>query len=288
MEYMQFPAWHFNHLKLIRCNVWNRHTTNHGVYGVYLFLHCSPTIQECKQLNGVEGIGPTMGWAVIGWETPCDHTHLTPMCHMGVVMCCLSANHSLPHSGPILSYMYFPDLPLPFFFLFDCQIKLCNSSSVSVSSHQVIDIAGNLFSFCSVCNFPPFSSALIPVRNILSLFSQIYKFYIFCMFNVLWISAYFVDALTLSAPALQSYVIHHTRVRQKSHFSKMHFLPQLTIVLHRITKENLNFSPKEARLHYNLSSIMCYPLFVSISKFICPKNTNWWRIRSNFVLLFLL
>ena len=94
--------------------------------------------------------------------------------------------------------------------------------------------------------------------------------------------------LTLSTPALQSYVIHHTCMRQKFHFSKMLFLPWLTIVLHRITKKNLHFSPKEARVHYNLSSIVCYSLFLSVSAFICPKNTNWWRIRSNFVLFFLL
>ena len=46
---------------------------------------------------------PTMGRAVIGWEGTRDHTHVTPMCHMGVVTWCLSANHSSPHSGPILS-----------------------------------------------------------------------------------------------------------------------------------------------------------------------------------------
>ena len=104
-------------------------------------------------------------------------------------------------------------------------------------------------------------------------------------FCSLW---FLISSLTLSAPALQSYVIHHTHMRQKFYFSKILFLPWLTIVLHRITKENLSFSPKEARACYNLSSMMCYPLFVSISKFICPKNTNWWRIRSNFVPLFLL
>ena len=83
--------------------------------------------------------------------------------------------------------------------------------------------------------------------------------------------------LTLSTPALQSYVICHTRMRQKFHFTKMLFLPWLTIVLHMKTKENLCFSPKKARAHYNSGLNMCYPLFASRSKFICPKNTNWWR-----------
>ena len=43
---------------------------NYGVYGVHgvrgvclVYLHCRLVIQE---LNGVEGIGPTMGRAVIG------------------------------------------------------------------------------------------------------------------------------------------------------------------------------------------------------------------------------
>ena len=85
--------------------------------------------------------------------------------------------------------------------------------------------------------------------------------------------------LTLCAPALQSYVIWHTHVRQKFHFSKIFFLPWLTIVLHRITKENLYFSPKKARGCYNSPLIMCYPLFASSSKFIYSKTTNWWRIQ---------
>ena len=90
--------------------------------------------------------------------------------------------------------------------------------------------------------------------------------------------------LTLSVPALQSYVICHTHVRQKFHFSKMLFLPWLTIVLCRKTKENLHFSLKKARIHYNLSLNMCYPLFASRSKFICPKNTIWWRIQEVIIL----
>ena len=85
--------------------------------------------------------------------------------------------------------------------------------------------------------------------------------------------------LTLCALVLQSYVIWYTSVRQKFYFSKMLFLPQLTIVLHRITKENLHFSPKKARVHYNLALNMWYPLFASRSKFNCPENTNWWRIQ---------
>ena len=44
--------------------------------------------------------------------------------------------------------------------------------------------------------------------------------------------------LTLSAPALQTYVIQHTHMTQKFHFSKVLFLPWLTIVLHRKTKES--------------------------------------------------
>ena len=96
--------------------------------------------------------------------------------------------------------------------------------------------------------------------------------------------------LTLSAPALQSYVICHSCVRQKFHFSKMLFLPWLTIVLHRITKENLHFSPKKARVHYNLALNMCYPLFTSRSKFNCPENTNGGEFKKKylyFVALFL-
>ena len=45
-----------------------------------------------------------MGRAVIGREGTCGHTLVTPMCHMGVVTWCLSANHSSPHSVPILSH----------------------------------------------------------------------------------------------------------------------------------------------------------------------------------------
>ena len=86
-------------------------------------------------------------------------------------------------------------------------------------------------------------------------------------------------ALTLSAPTLQSYVICRSCMRQKFHFSKMLILPWLTIVLHRITKENLHFSPKKGRVHYNLAVNMCYPLFASRSKFNYPENTNWWRIQ---------
>ena len=85
--------------------------------------------------------------------------------------------------------------------------------------------------------------------------------------------------LTLSALALQSYVICHSCVRQKFHFSKMLFLPWLTIVLHRITKEKLRFSAKKARTCYDLALNMCYPLFASRSKLNCPENTNWWRIQ---------
>ena len=85
-------------------------------------------------------------------------------------------------------------------------------------------------------------------------------------------------------PALQSYVMHHTRMRQKFHFPKMLFLPWLTIVLCMKTKENLHFSPKKGRACYNLGLNMCYPLFASKSQFICPKNTNWWRIQEVIIL----
>ena len=37
---------------------------------------------------------------------------MTPMCHVGVVTWCLSANHSSPHSGPILSHMHALELQL--------------------------------------------------------------------------------------------------------------------------------------------------------------------------------
>ena len=120
------------------------------------------------------------------------------------------------------------------------------------------------------------------LRHILGPILVIFEIYMYYFLGGLSVSLHF----TLSVPVLQSYVIRHTCMKQKSNIWKMLFLPWLTIVLHRIIKENLHFSPKEARVHYNLSTIMSYPLFVSRSKFICPKNTNRWRIRSNFVLLF--
>ena len=74
--------------------------------------------------------------------------------------------------------------------------------------------------------------------------------------------------LTLSAPALQSYVIQHTRMRQKFCFSKRPFLPWLTIVLHRIIKEILSFCRKKPRVHCNSPLIMCYPLDQNIFYFL--------------------
>ena len=61
--------------------------------------------------------------------------------------------------------------------------------------------------------------------------------------------------LTLSATALQSYVIRHTRVRQKFHFSKMIFLPRLTIVLRRIYNQR-KFAFFSQRVCYNLTLIV--------------------------------
>ena len=74
--------------------------------------------------------------------------------------------------------------------------------------------------------------------------------------------------LTLRAPALHSYENRPTRMRLQSHIDKLISLPQLTIVFHRITKENLDFSHKKSRVHYNSPLIMCCPLFTSTSKFI--------------------
>ena len=79
----------------------------HGVHGVdgvhgvcFIYLHCRLAIQE---LNGVEGIVANYGASCDWLRATRDHTHVTPMCHVGVVTWCLSANHSSPHSGPILS-----------------------------------------------------------------------------------------------------------------------------------------------------------------------------------------
>ena len=66
--------------------------------------------------------------------------------------------------------------------------------------------------------------------------------------------------LTLSAPALQTYVNHPDHMWLKFHFSKSTLLPWLTIVLLRIAKENLSFCDKKWRVHYNSPQIMCYPL----------------------------
>ena len=67
--------------------------------------------------------------------------------------------------------------------------------------------------------------------------------------------------LTLSAPALQSYVNRPDHVRLKFHFSKSTLLPWLTIVSARTTNENFRFSYKNWRVHTKRPKIVCFPLY---------------------------